>query len=431
MITRVLRESKTRVITGIFFFDCQIRVFPLSFPSVPSAPLAISWVLSSVSGYGIYGTQILLQYLRRGGQAKDFILTSAPSVTTLPPLAQVKIDAIFNLAVKIHGFLKENPKETLNFKHAVLHGSSSDFAGFPGQDRVWGAPNVACAAIEHLVCTPHGRKISKNYDMFVAISQWNADYLKSLNVGPVHLCYQGIDPEQFHPAPSSGLYRDRFVIFSGGKFEFRKGQDIVLAAFKRFYAKHPDALLVACWQNLLTSDAAAVALAGHCETVPEPASDYGLQMTPWLLKQGLPPDSFIALPFTHNILMPSVLHECDMAVFPNRCEGGTNLVAMESMACGIPTYVSYNTGQKDLVDLIGCGAFRTQRPVKPSATMQTVEDWGETDVEEVLAAMERVYANREQARSEAAQVAARMKDWSWSKLNEKLLQIVCDGKTEG
>ena len=266
--------------------------------------------------------------------------------------------------------------------------------------------------------------------MFIAISQWNADYLKSLDVGPVHLCYQGIDPSLFYPASASGLYHNRFVIFSGGKFEYRKGQDIVLAAFKRFHAKHPDALLVTCWQNLLQPNAEAFALAGHCDTVPEAAPDYGLQMAPWLLKQGLPPDSFIELPFTHNLLMPTVLHECDMAVFPNRCEGGTNLVAMEAMACGLPTYVSYNTGQKDLVDLIGANALRSQKQVKATPSMETVVDWGESDVEEVVAAMEHVYTNREESRRAAAVVAERMKNWAWSGLNEKLLQIVCDGKTE-
>ena len=402
-------------------------VSPLSSSPLPS-PVAVSWVFSTVSGYGIYGLQILLQHLRRGGRPEDFILTNAPSVTVLPALVEAKINPVFDLGVKIQAFLKENPVELLHFKHAVLHGSSSDFAGFPGQDRVWGKPNVACAAIEHLVCSENGRKISKNYDMFIAISQWNADYLKSLDVGPVHLCYQGIDPSLFHPAPASGLYKDRFVIFSGGKFEYRKGQDIVLAAFKRFHAKHPDALLVTCWQNLLMPDGAAFALAGHCASVPTAAKNYGLQITPWLLKQGLPPGSFIDLPFTHNLLMPAILNECDMALFPNRCEGGTNLVAMECMACGIPTYVSYNTGQKDLVDLIGAGALRRQGTVKPTPSMQTVEGWGETDVEEVVEAMEKTYANRTQAKSEAALVAKRMKGWAWSGLNEKLLQIVCDGK---
>jgi glycosyltransferase involved in cell wall biosynthesis len=392
-----------------------------------SSPLAISWVLSTVSGYGIYGLQIILQYLRKGGEAKDLILTSKASAITLPPLEQAKVSACLNLSEKIFTYLRENPKEILSFKHAVLHGSSNDFHGFAGQERIWGKPNVACVALEHLIFSENGKKVSQNYDMFIAISKWNADYLKSLGLQPVHLCYQGIDPALFHPAPGSGLYRDRFVIFSGGKFEYRKGQDIVVAAFKRFYAKHPDALLITCWQSLLNPDAAAFALTGNCEGVPEERADkYGLQLTPWLLKQGLPQGSFIDLPFTHNLLMPSVLRDCDMAVFPNRCEGGTNLVAMEAMACGVPTYVSYNTGQKDLVDLIGCGAFRAQKTVKSHPEMLTVQDWGETDVEEVVATMERVYSDRERARNESAAVSERMKSWAWSDLNDKLLNIVCD-----
>ncbi|MDE1900399.1 MAG: glycosyltransferase family 4 protein [Alphaproteobacteria bacterium] len=392
-------------------------------------PVGVSWVLSSISGYGIYGVQILLQYLRRGGDPKDFIVTSQPSLTTLPPLAMERINPIFDRASKIHVFLKENPKEILSFRHGILHGCSSDFSGFAGQDRIWGQPNVACAAIEHLVCTPHGRNIAKNYHMFVAISRWNADYLKSLDVGPVHLCHQGIDRSLFHPAPGSDLYRDRFVIFSGGKFEYRKGQDIVTAAFKIFHARHPDALLVTCWQNLLPPDASAFALAGLCDGVPETAPDYGLRITPWLLKQGLPRDSFVDLPFTHNLLMPTVLRDCDMAVFPNRCEGGTNLVAMEAMACGVPTFVSYNTGQKDLVDLIGCGALRVQKPVRSTPAMQTVEDWGESDVEETVAAMEQVYASRGAAKKAALAVADTVtQNWDWGGLNEKLLRVVCDGK---
>jgi glycosyltransferase involved in cell wall biosynthesis len=391
--------------------------------------LAITWVLATISGYGIYGLQIVLQFLRRGGQ--NVILTQAPAVTMLPPLVYPKLEPIFELGKKLGKFLEENPKEILAFKHAVLHGCSSDFSGFAGQDRIIGQPNVACCAIEHLYETERGQAVAKNYDMFIAISRWNEDYLKSLNLrGPVHLCYQGIDATLFQPGPRANLYRNRFVIFSGGKFEFRKGQDIVVAAFKRFREKHPDALLVTCWQNLLMPNATAFGLAGHVKGVPQAAKDYGIDIGPWLLEQGLPPDSFIDLPYTHNLLMPWVLRECDMAVFPNRCEGGTNLVAMEAMACGVPTYAAYNTGQKDLVDLIGCGAFKTQRTVKSTPQMNTLRDWGESDVDEVVAAMEEVYTKHTDAKRSAAAVAQKVAAWEWGALNEKFLQIVCDGNAD-
>jgi glycosyltransferase involved in cell wall biosynthesis len=390
--------------------------------------LAISWVLSTISGYGIYGLQILLQFMKQGGG--QIILTRTPSLTVVPPLVEAKLQPIFALAQKLDKHLQDHPEEKLNFKHAVLHGCSSDFAGFPGQERIWGNPNVACCAIEHLGCTPNGLAVAKHYDMFIAISKWNEDYLKSLNVGPVHLCYQGIDSNLFHPGESTGLYRDRFVIFSGGKFEFRKGQDIVLAAFKRFRAKHPEALLVTCWQNLLPPVKQAFDSVGHCESLPQMAPDYGLQIAPWLVQEGLPQGSFIDLPFTHNLMMPFVLRECDVAIFPNRCEGGTNLVAMEALACGVPTYVAYNTGQKDLVDLIGCGGFKNQTPVKGVSVLRSVADWGETNVDEVVEKLEYVYANRVEAKKQALAAAANVAAWQWGSLNEKLLQIVCDQKRD-
>jgi glycosyltransferase involved in cell wall biosynthesis len=117
-------------------------------------------------------------------------------------------------------------------------------------------------------------------------------------------------------------------------------------------------------------------------------------------------------------------------VFPNRCEGGTNLVAMEAMACGVPAFVAYNTGQKDIVDLMGAEALRSQKAVKPSPEMNSVEDWGETDVEELVAALERTYTQHTAAKQKAAQVAEGMKQWEWGPMNEKLLQIVCDQKAE-
>lgn len=395
----------------------------MSIASPPPRSLAISWVLATISGYGIYGLQIILQFLRQGGQ--KVILPRRPAITELPPLTNDRLSSFFKLAHKLNDYMDKNPEEILSFRHAVLHGCSSDFSGFPWQDKIWGQPNVACCAIEHLLCTSHGRAISKNYDMFIAISQWNYDYLKSLDLhGPVHLCYQGIDSTIFHPAPKANLYKDRFVIFSGGKFEFRKAQDIVLAAFKKFRQTHPEALLITCWQNLLKPNPLPFRLAGHCEDVPSAATDFGLQLTPWLLKQGLPSDSFIDLPFTHNLLMPWVLRECDVALFPNRCEGGTNLVAMEAMACGIPTYVSYNTGQKDLVDLIGCGAFREQKIVKSSPEMNTLEGWGEPDVDEIVAALEFEYQHREETKNKALVLAEKMKEWEWGPLNAKLLTAV-------
>ena len=43
--------------------------------------------------------------------------------------------------------------------------------------------------------------------------------------------------------------KDSFVIFSGGKFEFRKGQDIVIKAFRHLQDKYRDVNLITSWFN--------------------------------------------------------------------------------------------------------------------------------------------------------------------------------------
>ncbi len=384
--------------------------------------LALTWAPSTISGYGIYGVHIVLQFLRRGGE--KIICTHQPGPVMLPALTQIRLNPVLDLARKIAAVMRQSPSETLAFNHAVLHAVGNDFAGFEGQDRVWGKPSVGCAAIEHKIFSSHAREIARGYDKLIAISRWNERFLRELDIGPVHLCYQGIDTSLFSPGPSTGLWRDKFVVFSGGKFEFRKAQDIVVTAFKAFREKHPEAFLVTCWQNLLPLDPVPFQLAGHCHDVPQ-NNGKSIEISAWLLAQGLPQESFIDLPYTPNMLMPFVLRECDVALFPNRCEGGTNLVAMEAMACGIPTYVANNTGQRDLVDLLGCGAFNVQKPVKPSPNMASTEDWGETDVDEVVAVLERTFEQREESRRNAAVVAEKIKEWDWGLVNEKLLRVAC------
>lgn len=381
--------------------------------------LALTWAFSTISGYGIYGIQIALQFLRQGGTT--IISTKRPIGVTLPALTEAQLAPTFALATRLAATLEQHPDERLHFRHAVLHAVGNDFTIVAGSDHVRGEPNIGCAAIEHKIISPHGREVAAGYDRLIAISRWNETFLRDLNVAPVSLHYQGIDGALFHPAPATGLWRDRFVVFSGGKFEFRKGQDITTAAFKIFQARHPEALLVACWQNLLPLDPAPFMLAGHCASLPVVDPVQGLDITRWLLAQGLPQGSFIALPYTPNMLMPSVLRECDAAIFPNRCEGGTNLVAMEAMACGVPTYVAANTGQRDLIALFACGAFTDQRPVKAAPAMASVEDWGETSVEEVVDALERLYTQRAAARAAALVCADKLKAYDWGTVNEKLL----------
>jgi glycosyltransferase involved in cell wall biosynthesis len=96
---------------------------------------------------------------------------------------------------------------------------------------------------------------------------------------------------------------------------------------------------------------------------------------------------------------------------------------MECMAAGVPTIVSPNTGHRDLVATGGCIPLVCQEEVPaPTRFYRATEGWGESDSEEIVEALEQVWRDRQAAAAIAARGAEVMKDWSWPKQIERLLQ---------
>ena len=60
---------------------------------------------------------------------------------------------------------------------------------------------------------------------------------------------QGVDTAVFNPIPVPRLINARLVIFSGGKLEIRKGQDIVIHAFRELLADLSRFSFIASWCN--------------------------------------------------------------------------------------------------------------------------------------------------------------------------------------
>ena len=168
----------------------------------------------------------------------------------------------------------------------------------------------------------------------IAGSSWHAAVLRAAGVHNVATILQGIAADLWcQTAPDPGFaerFAGRYLVFSGGKLEFRKGQDIVVAAFRRFHRQHPDAVLVTAWQNPWPQTMLGLGLAGHVEGLPEvvkrPAGD-SLDLHSWAAAQGIERSAFVDLGLLAGHELPRIVKACDMAVFANRAEGGTNLVA--------------------------------------------------------------------------------------------------------
>ena len=105
-------------------------------------------------------------------------------------------------------------------------------------------------------------------------------------------------------------------------------------------------------------------------------------------------------------------------------------MAMECMAAGVPTVVSANTGHLDLIATGGCFALRSQRSVPhPTCYFTAVDGWGESDVEEIVALLEQLYANRTLGIERAAQGVRAMQQRTWSKQVDALLAVLDDVET--
>jgi glycosyltransferase involved in cell wall biosynthesis len=91
------------------------------------------------------------------------------------------------------------------------------------------------------------------------------------------------------------------------------------------------------------------------------------------------------------------LRDVHVTVFPNRAESGTNLFATQALAAGVPSVLSDNTGHGDLL------ALRTPLtwavPSYPNALDPA--GWGESRVDEVVAALAEVYAAYQQGKVDA------------------------------
>ena len=121
--------------------------------------------------------------------------------------------------------------------------------------------------------------------------------------------------------------------------------------------------------------------------------------------------------------MPHVIREADVALFPNRAEGGTNLVAMECMACGIPTILSANTGHMDLLAM-GDVAIPLSRQAARGHDGIDATDWGESDVDKIVEALETVWRDREAARATGERAAAAMAHFDWRRQIGLLMRAI-------
>ncbi len=384
--------------------------------------IALLWQVADFFGWGVFGLNLTLDLLKRG-TPRPLLLRPA-NLQLANPLVAGLLAPLIQEQQHLQRMCDDNPGHRMRLTDTIVLCSLGNNLVAPEVAALYqGDATVGVVFSERTRFDPAALAEAGALDGVIAGSTWNGDVLRAQGLDNVRVVFQGVDTELFRPVPGvRGLLGDRFAVFSGGKLEYRKGQDIVLAAFRTFRQRHPDAVLVTCWQNLWPETVDRIAAAGHVTVAPAAAPGGGLDIAGWVRANGLPADSVVDLGVVPNVLMPQVLRQMDAAVFASRCEGGTNLVAMECLACGVPCVLSANTGHLDLIADGTCYPLRDQAPVPD--TGEGTDGWGDSSVDEVVAALEAIYADPAEAGRRAAAAADRMAAWSWAAQTGRLLEAL-------
>ncbi len=251
--------------------------------------------------------------------------------------------------------------------------------------------------------TDDAERNSRKYDLIFCGSDWNTAKLKSAGIKHAATLQQGIDFTRFTPQPPS--QRKNFVVFSGGKYEFRKGQDYVIAAMKHFMTAHADVVLLCAWYN------------------PWPQSMASMENS-WLIDAKKPFEKLDrARVFTMdpvpNEQTPAVYEQAHIGLFPNRCEAGTNLVMCEFMACQRAVIATDAHGHADV--LAGDG------PLKLGNGALDPAGWFNPPVSDILTHLEYAYKNREDLNRRAEQCRKLVERFTWESCARKIYEAAFGG----
>lgn len=361
----------------------------------------LNWQLGNTFGWGILGLNVFSHW---ANDPEIRPLMGRPitdgDVAMLDPLRWNRVRDAMTCSNEFLAALEADAGGNTHIDAVLVDSIGNGFA----PSHCFGSRNIARCIFENTDLLLAHDTLSRYDDLLVA-SNWNAQLLEQATGRQARVIFEGVDTSLFCPAPKSGIMdRDTFHVFSGGKVEFRKGQDLVLLAFKHFHERHSDSVLVTAWHSPWPQ--LSERFKGRLTAALELGADGALDIRKWVHENGLDPRSVIDIGFVPHPLMPSVLREMDVALQPSRAEACTSLPVKEAMACGIPVIAALNTGMLDLLNDENCIPLKGQTTVADHDGAAT-DGWGESDVDEIVAALEFAYEHREQAR----QIGTRSREW--------------------
>ncbi len=278
-----------------------------------------------------------------------------------------------------------------------------------------GSPTFGYTFVENTL-GDQAKENSRIYEKIFCGSTWCRDRLDEAGIHNVEVLIQGVDTTLFRPTaprPDDGM----FIIFSGGKFEYRKGQDLVLKAVRILQEKYNDIVLINAWRNVWPETMKLMKVSPHINFELQEDTWTG-QMEHLYRLNGIDGRRVLTLDLMAHESLPQLYGRTDLAIFPNRCEGGTNLVMMEYMACGRPVIATNFSGHQDIVNDNNALLLNHLTPSRLFQAENMIADWREPSIDEIVAHVEYAYHHRDVLRELGLRGALSMQQFTWSNAAE-------------
>jgi len=282
-------------------------------------------------------------------------------------------------------------------------------------------------------------RLVANYDALACGSSWMKDWVDVALADikatlPTSVVFQGVDRNIFKPKdiPRPDFMNDRYVVALTGKLEFRKGQDVVIEAFRRFLKSVPSAIITMAIDNPWLASMNSMAQSKWLKLEDVMLINHGGAV----FIQGIHPS---VIPFENqsmwrmgsNAEMADFYNCADLTVFANRCEAGQTLGALENAACETPMIIPDWTGMGDLADaLSGCKSVSVLTRGKEIRDPGPSYGFYEPCVDEVLSAMMTQYKRRTElgvvrSWSDRQEIGYRMShDFHWNWTAKDLVELI-------
>jgi glycosyltransferase involved in cell wall biosynthesis len=346
------------------------------------------------TGYGVAGTNILKSLTKLGHEISLFPIGGIATHEENIPLLQTCINRA-QLEFDVNA-----PCIKIWHQH--------DMAQFVGKNKHIGFP-----IFELDTFNPLEKHHLESCDELFVCSAWAKQICRNNGISkPIHVIPLGVDRSIFYNSDLSGLPgQDAYIFFNCGKWEIRKGHDILVTAFNKAFTPEDNVRL---WM-----------LPNNPFLKPEQIKEWeNLYMNSEMGKVG---KIMLIPPCPNHYHVAGLMRQAHCGVFPSRAEGW-NLELLEMMSCGKPViatnysaHTEFCTKERNNCSLI---EIQDKEDAYDAIWFHNQGKWAkltETHVNELAENMKTLYLNKEKNNPAGIETS---REFTWKNTAQKIIQAI-------